>query len=113
ALTVERIGRTTQQAVERAVLVRPLGSERRGQLVEGLVDLVELDRYARVGGVEYRVILHLRAGLVGRRQLDIAVADDGRRDDDRLRVGGHLVISVPGQLDSDLVTPWLDRLDLA
>ena len=96
----------------------PLGvgavrAQRDGQLVEAAVDLVELERDRGALGLEDRVVGEHVALLVGRRQLDVAVADDRRRDDDGLGVGGDLDLFVVGHDDLDLGAFRGDLVDLA
>ena len=94
ALAAEVVGGDLEQARERALLVGPVGAEAHGEVVEVLVDLVELERDGGVAHVERGAVRELLAAGVGRGQLDVAVADDGGRDDDGLGVRRHVDLGV-------------------
>ena len=94
ALTAEVVGRGLEQPRERAVAVGSLRPEPLGEVADRLVDVVELERDRGLVGAELGAVLHHRARLVDRGELDEAVADHRRSDHDGLGVRRDLVVRV-------------------
>ena len=113
AVAVEVGRRGAQQLVEGPVLVGAVGAERNHEVVEALRDTVELDgnrgalqRDSRAGGER-------RTRLVDRQQLDVAVGDEGGRDDRGLGRGRHAVLVVVAEGDVHVVALGRHAVDLA
>ena len=93
--------------------VGAVGAERDVEGVEALVDLVELDRHRGLLDRELDVVGHHLAAGVDGGDLHEPVADDRRRHDRGLGVGGQLDVAVVGHGHHDVGARGHDRLDVA
>ncbi len=112
SLAAEVLRRGVEEVGQRTLLVRAVGPERDGEVVEAGVDLVQLERHRGAVLGQGGAAGEHRSAAVGRRELHEAVAHDRRGDDHGLGVLRDLHVRVVVHRDDHVGARRGDRVDL-